>query len=120
MSPAPVTFNRPWGSYTVLDDQPNFKLKRIDVHVGQKLSLQYHHHRSEHWVVVQGEAQVINGDQTLHLAANESTYIPVGNVHRLSNVGNETLILIEVQCGDYFGEDDIIRLADDYGRLLKS
>ncbi|WP_151635780.1 mannose-1-phosphate guanylyltransferase/mannose-6-phosphate isomerase [Noviherbaspirillum aerium] len=110
------TVSRPWGTYTVLQDAPGFKIKRIAVKPGASLSLQMHHHRSEHWVVVSGKAEVINGDNTVVLEANESTYIPAGNKHRLTNVGDTELALIEVQCGSYLGEDDIVRFEDIYGR----
>lgn len=110
------TVLRPWGAYTVLEEGPGFKVKRIEVKPGASLSLQMHHQRSEHWVVVQGVATVINGDAQLQILANESTYIPAGNKHRLSNLTNEQLIMIEVQSGPYLGEDDIVRFSDDYGR----
>jgi len=110
------TVARPWGTYTVLQDAPGFKIKRIAVKPGASLSLQMHHHRSEHWVVVSGKAEVINGEQTVTLEANQSTYIPAGNKHRLTNVGDTELALIEVQCGSYLGEDDIVRFEDIYGR----
>jgi len=110
------TVHRPWGSYTVLQESEFFKLKRIEVKPGAALSLQSHAHRSEHWIVVQGEARVTNGDQILNLTANQSTYIPIGFKHRLENPENNLLVLIEVQCGDYLGEDDIVRYQDQYGR----
>lgn len=110
------TVVRPWGTYTVLQEAPGFKIKRIAVKPGASLSLQLHHHRSEHWVVVSGKAEVVNGDQTITLEANQSTYIPAGNRHRLSNIGDTELALIEVQCGTYLGEDDIVRFEDIYGR----
>jgi len=110
------TVHRPWGSYTVLEETSEFKMKRIEVHAGQSLSLQMHKHRSEHWVVVQGVANVVNGEDTLQLKADQSTYIPAGNKHRLSNLQQETLILVEVQTGRYLGEDDIVRFEDRYGR----
>lgn len=107
---------RPWGSYEVLLDTPKYKIKRIIVHPGKKLSLQKHFHRSEHWVVVSGTAEVTNGDRLLTVRPNESTYIPVGEVHRLENNGKIDLVMIEVQVGEYTGEDDIVRLEDSYGR----
>jgi len=110
------TVSRPWGTYTVLEEGINFKIKRIEVKPKARLSLQMHHHRSEHWVVVSGLAKVVNGENTLTLAMNESTYIPAGHKHRLENIGAETLVLIEVQSGAYTGEDDIIRFDDEYGR----
>ena len=111
------TVARPWGTYTVLEEGAGFKMKRIEVKPGGCLSLQMHHHRSEHWIVVNGEATVVNGDQVLTVKANESTYIPAGHQHRLENKKNNELILIEVQCGAYLGEDDIIRFEDNYGRV---
>ena len=110
------TVIRPWGTYTVLEEGPGFKIKRIAVKPGASLSLQMHHHRSEHWVVVSGVAEIVNGDQTITLQANQSTYIPAGNKHRLTNGGDSELALIEVQCGTYLGEDDIVRFEDVYGR----
>ena len=103
------TAHRPWGNYTVLQVGVGFKLKRIEVKPGKSLSLQSHEHRSEHWVVVSGVALVTNGDELIELTHNQSTYIPIGNKHRLENRSSELLILIEVQCGDYLGEDDIVR-----------
>ena len=111
------TVHRPWGTYTVLDEGPGFKIKRITVKPGASLSLQLHHRRSEHWVVVSGEARVLNGEQELHIHANESTYIPAGHKHRLANPGSETAVIIEVQTGSYLGEDDIVRFEDRYGRV---
>lgn len=107
---------RPWGHYEVLSEGEAFKVKRIEVAVGASLSLQMHHHRSEHWILLKGQAQVVNGDKELVLNVNESTYIPAGNRHRLTNSGTETLVIIEVQTGAYLGEDDIVRFADNYGR----
>ncbi len=110
------TVARPWGTYTTLQEGPRFKIKRIEVKPGASLSLQMHHHRSEHWVVVSGTARVTVADQEVLLAPNESTYVPVGSKHRLENPGRLPLTLIEVQCGDYVGEDDIVRFDDKYGR----
>ena len=110
------TMHRPWGTYTVLEEGERFKIKRIEVKPGASLSLQMHHHRSEHWVVVSGTAKVVNGDRELILTTNESTYIPCGNKHRLENPGIMRLVMIEVQSGDYLGEDDIVRFDDVYGR----
>jgi len=112
-----TTVQRPWGSYTVLQEGPRFKIKRIEVKPGASLSLQMHHHRSEHWIVVTGTAKVTNGDREFFVATNESTYIPIGNRHRLENPGMLPLAIIEVQCGDYLGEDDIVRFTDVYGRV---
>jgi mannose-1-phosphate guanylyltransferase len=111
------TVHRPWGTYTVLEEGPGFKLKHIEVKPGARLSLQMHRRRSEHWVVVSGVAEVVNGDAELTLKANESTYIPAGHKHRLGNPGTVPLKIIEVQCGDYMGEDDIVRFDDVYGRV---
>ena len=110
------TENRPWGSFTVLDEGEGFKVKRISVNPGHKLSLQYHHHRSEHWTVVQGEASVTVGEDIKKVKVNESVYIPLKEKHALANEGEELMKLIEVQVGDYLGEDDIVRLEDRYGR----
>jgi mannose-1-phosphate guanylyltransferase / mannose-6-phosphate isomerase len=107
---------RPWGYYQNLDGGDGFLVKQIVVKPGGKLSLQSHNHRAEHWVVVDGIARVTNGDKTFDLSANQSTYIPVNTRHRLENPGNDPLRLIEVQSGDYIGEDDIVRLEDTYGR----
>ena len=107
---------RPWGSYESLDEGSRFQVKRIIVKPGEKLSLQRHHHRAEHWVVVCGTAQVTRGDEVLLLTENQSTYIPLGTAHRLENPGKMILEIIEVQSGGYLGEDDIVRLDDVYGR----
>jgi mannose-1-phosphate guanylyltransferase / mannose-6-phosphate isomerase len=111
------TVHRPWGTYTVLEEGPLYKIKRIEVKPGASLSLQMHHHRSEHWIVVDGVATVTNGDKEFNLNANESTYIPKESKHRLENKTEDNLVLIEVQCGDYLGEDDIVRFDDIYGRV---
>jgi mannose-1-phosphate guanylyltransferase len=110
------TVHRPWGTYTVIEERPGFKIKRIEVRPGASLSLQMHHHRSEHWVVVSGTAEVVNGEREMSIAPNESTFIPAGNRHRLANRGTVPLVIIEVQTGGYLGEDDIVRFADHYGR----
>ena len=110
------TVHRPWGTYTVLEEGPHFKIKRIEVKQGASLSLQMHHHRSEHWIVVSGMAKVVNGQQELFVQTNESTYIPAGHKHRLENPGMLPLVMIEVQSGEYLGEDDIVRFDDIYGR----
>ena len=114
------TAHRPWGTYTVLEESANFKIKRIVVNPGAKLSMQMHKHRAEHWVVVSGEATITNGDMEFTLQANQSTYIPKTHKHRLENKGTEPLAIIEVQCGDYVGEDDIIRFDDSYGRKVEA
>lgn len=111
------TVCRPWGTYTVLEEGMSFKIKRIEVKPCGRLSLQMHEHRSEHWVVVKGEALVVNGERELIVKQNESTYIPAGHKHRLENRTQDDLVLIEVQCGDYLGEDDITRFEDNYGRV---
>ena len=110
------TVARPWGTYTTLQEGVNFKIKRIQVKPGAALSLQMHHHRSEHWVVVSGTGKVTVDDKVVLLAPNESTYVPIGARHRLENPGRVPLTLIEVQCGGYVGEDDIVRFDDIYGR----
>jgi len=110
---------RPWGKYDAIDSGQRYQVKRITVKPGAKLSLQMHHHRSEHWVVVCGTAKVTNGDNTFLLAENESTYIQAGVVHALENPGRVDLELIEVQSGSYLGEDDIVRFEDRYGRVAK-
>ncbi|WP_423378371.1 mannose-1-phosphate guanylyltransferase/mannose-6-phosphate isomerase [Burkholderia sp. LMG 32019] len=107
---------RPWGSYEGIDQGDRFQVKRIIVNPGEKLSLQMHHHRAEHWIVVKGTAVVTNGDKEIMLTENQSTYIPLGTTHRLSNPGKIPLELIEVQSGAYLGEDDIVRFEDTYGR----
>jgi mannose-1-phosphate guanylyltransferase/mannose-6-phosphate isomerase len=111
-----TTVYRPWGSYQSVDAGSRFQVKRLTVKPGGKLSSQMHHHRAEHWVVVQGTAKVLRGDDTVLLSENQSIYIPIGTVHRLENPGKVTLHLIEVQSGSYLGEDDIVRFQDDYGR----
>lgn len=111
------TVHRPWGAYTTLEQGERFKMKRIEVKPGASLSLQMHHHRSEHWIVVSGMARVVNDDQKFYLNTNESTFIRAGRQHRLENPGVITLVLIEVQSGDYLGEDDIVRFEDTYGRV---
>lgn len=109
--------HRPWGWYDSVDEGERFKVKRIQVNPGASLSLQKHLHRAEHWVVVKGTADIINGDTSQRLTENQSTYIPLGAVHRLANPGSTPLEIIEVQSGDYLGEDDIVRFEDTYGRI---
>ncbi|OGT61025.1 MAG: mannose-1-phosphate guanylyltransferase/mannose-6-phosphate isomerase [Gammaproteobacteria bacterium RIFCSPHIGHO2_12_FULL_43_28] len=111
------TVIRPWGTYTVLEEGFAFKIKRIVVKPQHSLSLQLHHHRSEHWIVVLGIARVVNADKTYDLKTNESTFVPMQTPHRLSNPGESDLIIIEVQTGSYLGEDDIVRFEDTYGRI---
>jgi len=108
--------HRPWGWFETLANGDRFQVKRIHVHPGAALSLQSHRHRAEHWVVVQGTARVTLGDQVSDVAENQSIYVPLGTVHRLENLGPEPVVLIEVQTGSYFGEDDIIRYEDRYAR----
>ncbi len=107
---------RPWGWYDSVDEGERFKVKRIQVKPGASLSLQMHHHRAEHWIVVKGTAEITNGDQVITLTENQSTYIPQGQTHRLANPGKTPLEIIEVQSGSYLGEDDIVRFEDTYGR----
>ena len=107
---------RPWGWYDSVDEGERFKVKRIQVKPGASLSLQMHHHRAEHWIVVKGIAEITNGDQVITLKENQSTFIPQGQTHRLANPGTEPLEIIEVQSGSYLGEDDIVRFEDTYGR----
>ena len=109
--------HRPWGSYTTLEDGGIYKIKRVSVPPGRRLSLQIHHHRSEHWVVVKGTAEVTVGERTFLLRNGESTFVPAGTVHRLANPGMLPLELIEVQIGEYKGEDDIVRIEDDFARV---
>lgn len=111
------TSYRPWGGYTSLIKSDRFQVKRIFVTPGKKLSLQKHHHRSEHWIVVKGTAEVTIGENVQIVRENESVYIPLGEVHRMANPGKILLELIEVQTGSYFGEDDIIRINDEFGRV---
>jgi mannose-6-phosphate isomerase len=107
---------RPWGSYTVLEDAPGHKVKRIDVLPDRRLSYQRHARRSEHWFIVSGTAEVTVDGSSVRMAAGQALDVPVGTAHRIANPGPGALVLIEVQHGDYFGEDDIERLDDDYGR----
>ena len=107
---------RPWGSFTTLEEGSGYKIKRIEVNPGHRLSLQMHHHRSEHWIVVSGTAKVTCGEREMILGSNQSTYVPQCTTHRLENPGVINLVLIEVQNGQYLGEDDIIRFSDDYAR----
>jgi mannose-1-phosphate guanylyltransferase/mannose-6-phosphate isomerase len=111
-----LTVHRPWGSYTILEEGPGYKVKRVTVSAGGRLSLQLHHKRSEHWVVIAGTARVTRGEEVFDLAIGQSTAIPVETKHRLENPAQDTLHIIEVQNGPYLGEDDIVRFKDDYGR----
>jgi mannose-1-phosphate guanylyltransferase/mannose-6-phosphate isomerase len=112
-----LTVRRPWGSYTVLTESDRYKVKRLTVDPHQKMSLQKHEKRSEHWVVVTGEIIVTRGEERVTLKANEGITIPIGTIHRIENTGGEAAELVEVQLGEYVGEDDIIRFDDDYGRV---
>jgi len=113
------TVERPWGTFTTLEEGRGYKIKRIEVKSGHRLSLQMHHHRSEHWIVVSGTAKVTCGDQETMISTNQSTYVPKCTAHRLENPGIIPLIIIEVQNGEYLGEDDITRFQDDYSRHEK-
>ncbi len=114
-----TTGYRPWGTYTILDENDGYKIKRIEVKPGKRLSLQKHYHRNEHWVVLSGSATVTVGEKSYIVNPNESTYIKAGEVHRLENQGRLPLVIIEVQVGEYTGEDDIVRLEDDYKRIFE-
>lgn len=105
---------RPWGSVTILEEGDKYRIKRIEISPGQRLTLQMHYHRSEHWVVVSGTARITCGSEEITICNNQSSYIPQGTIHRLENPGRIPLVMIEVQNGDYLGEDDIVRLPDDY------
>jgi mannose-6-phosphate isomerase len=113
---SPKFDRRPWGTFTVLDEADNFKVKRIEVLPGKRLSYQKHAQRAEHWFVVQGTAKVTLDDREIKVSAGEAIDIPVGSAHRVENPGEELLVFIEVQRGAYLGEDDIVRLQDDFGR----
>jgi len=112
-----LTVHRPWGTYTILEENHNYKIKRIVVKPGKRLSLQKHFHRSEHWIVVSGTALIRVGDKEAVVRSNESTYIPIGELHRLENPGKVDVVLIEAQVGSYLGEDDIVRVEDDFKRV---
>ena len=113
----PATIHRPWGAYTTLKHEEGYQVKRITVSPGQKLSLQYHQYRAEHWVVAQGQAIVQIGDEEFETGPGEYYFIPLGEKHRLTNFGDCELVVIEVQVGGYLGEDDIVRIDDIYGRV---
>jgi len=114
---SPLYDERPWGSFTVLDEGANYKVKRIEVLPGKRLSYQKHARRAEHWMIVQGTARFTLDDQELMVAIGQTVDIPIGAAHRVENPGPEKLIFIEIQRGNYLGEDDIVRLSDDFGRL---
>lgn len=115
---SPKFDRRPWGTFTVLDEGENFKVKRIEVLPGKRLSYQKHAQRAEHWFVVQGTARVTLDDREINVSSGEAIDIAVGSAHRVENPGEELLVFIEVQRGAYLGEDDIVRLQDDFGRTL--
>ncbi|MEA1987523.1 MAG: phosphomannose isomerase type II C-terminal cupin domain [Candidatus Marinimicrobia bacterium] len=108
---------RQWGTFEILIDDTNYKVKRIVVYPKQRLSLQSHEKRNEHWIVVVGEVKITNGENVREYSNNDYIYIPVGNKHRIENIGEENAEIIEIQTGEYFGEDDIIRYEDDYNRI---
>jgi mannose-1-phosphate guanylyltransferase len=112
------TTHRPWGSYTILENAQGYKIKHIEVKPGKRLSLQKHFHRNEHWIILSGTATVTVGEKTYLVHPNESTYIKAGELHRLANLGKMPLVIIEAQVGEYTGEDDIVRIEDDYKREL--
>jgi mannose-6-phosphate isomerase len=114
--PLAATELRPWGAFTILEEGPGYKIKRIEVNPGHRLSLQMHHHRSEHWIVISGIAKVTRDNEEIMLSTNESTYVHRFASHRLENPGKVPLVIIEVQNGEYLGEDDIVRFDDDYAR----
>jgi mannose-6-phosphate isomerase len=114
---SPQYEERPWGSYTVLDEGPNYKVKRLEVLPGKRMSYQKHSQRAEHWMVVQGTAGVTLEGQEMTVATGGTVDVPIGAAHRITNPGGEKLVLIEIQCGNYLGEDDIVRLQDDYDRV---
>ena len=116
-NPSPRYDERPWGSFTVLDEAEGYKVKRIEVLPNKRLSYQKHAQRSEHWMVVKGEARVTLEGREIVLTAGKTVDIPAGSAHRIENVGGEKLVFIEIQRGSYLGEDDITRLQDDFGRL---
>jgi mannose-6-phosphate isomerase len=121
VSPTSKAFDRrPWGTFTVLDEGPDFKVKRIEVLPGKRLSYQKHSQRAEHWVIVRGTAKVTLDDREIYVSSGEAIDIPLGAAHRVENPGSEMLVFIEVQRGTYLGEDDIVRLQDDYGRTKEA
>ena len=114
-----VSEERPWGRWTVLEEGPAYKIKRIEVKPGHRLSLQMHHHRSEHWIVLSGTAKVVKGGEVIYVHQHESTYVPAATHHRIENPGLLPLVIIEIANGEYLGEDDIVRIEDDYNRATK-
>jgi mannose-6-phosphate isomerase-like protein (cupin superfamily) len=117
---SPQYEERPWGNYTVIDEGQHYKVKRLVVLPGKRMSYQRHHHRDEHWMVVQGQARVTLEGQESIVETGRTVEVPVGTAHRIMNPGSETLVMIEIQRGSYLGEDDIVRLEDDYGRAPAS
>ena len=113
---SPKFDRRPWGTFTVLDEGDGFKVKRIEIFTGKRLSYQKHSQRAEHWFIVQGTAKVTLNDREITVTAGEAIDINIGDAHRVENIGSELLVFIEVQRGNYLGEDDIVRLQDDFGR----
>ena len=111
-----VTEERPWGRWTVLEEGPDYKIKRLEVEPGRRMSLQMHHHRSEHWIVLSGTAKVVKGGEVIYVHQHESTYVPAATHHRIENPGLLPLVIIEIANGEYLGEDDIVRIEDDYQR----
>lgn len=110
-------YHRPWGCYIILSDEPDHKVKRIVVKPGKRLSLQLHHKRSEHWYIVSGQAEITLGEEILTRSSTEAVDIPVETAHRVKNPGSDPLVFVEIQTGSYFGEDDIVRFEDDFGRV---
>ncbi len=114
-----VTEERPWGRWTVLEEGPDYKIKRLEVEPGRRMSLQMHHHRSEHWIVLSGTAKVMKGGEVIYVHPRESTFVPAATRHRIENPGLLPLVIIEIANGEYLGEDDIVRIEDDYNRATK-
>ena len=111
-----ITENRPWGKYSIISENVDYKIKRIEVNINQRLSYQFHNYRAESWVIIQGEGEFTINDEVKKCSKGDTLTIPVGSKHRIKNIGNIKLIFIEVQTGSYFGEDDIVRIEDDYNR----
>lgn len=111
-----LTEERPWGRWTILEEGPGYKIKRIEVEPGRRLSLQMHHHRSEHWIVLSGTAKVVKGVEVSYVHPHESTFVPAATHHRIENPGLLPVVIIEIANGEYLGEDDIVRFEDDYQR----
>jgi len=114
-----VTEERPWGRWTVLEEGPDYKIKRLEVEPGRRMSLQMHHHRSEHWIILSGTAKVVKGSEVIYVHPRESTFVPAATRHRIENPGLLPLVIIEIANGEYLGEDDIVRIEDDYNRATK-